>query len=230
MTKGWCSTKTLLAVILLSLAKAPIADDEHALRGLDLGAEERLAFVETTFNSLLRKPVERPGELWREGDTLIMELAEPRWEQRRLSPTRATLVRDRARTRPGTPKQQRLSLKLEADNPAHGLLLALRAALIGDTMALTEQMTISERTPLPEHLSERLPEPLHDERGWQIHLAPKTEVKGLCGLTLRGRGDGDDSQLEQVDVDQCGNWQRIDVITATPIDSAEPAILEPGPA
>lgn len=189
----------------------PDAEQAHsALDGLGLAHDARLNFVETTFNKLLRRPVTRPGQLWRDADTLVMEMAEPRWEQRRLSPTRATLIRTKPTTRPGSPKTQRLSLKLDEDKPAHVLLIALRAALMGDSSALHQRMRVSARVLDPD-----------SDKGWLVTLSPLADVKGLCGLTLRGDGSGSDSQLTRVDVDQCGSWQRIDV--TTPSDDNEPA-------
>lgn len=198
-----------LALLILSVAASSSADKvtneldgASALAGLGLAYDARIDFVETTYNTLLRRPVDRPGELWRENDTLIMEMAKPRWEQRRLSAARATLVRLKQNSRPGKPKEQRLSLKLDAEKPAHVLLIALRAALLGEASELAEHMTVSDRVNDPDN-----------EAGWLVSLQPKIEVKSLCGLELRGSGSGSASTLTGVDVDQCGSWQRIRVLT-----------------
>ncbi len=172
-----------------------------SLDGLIFPRGAAFGFVERTGNALLSTPMERRGRLWQETDdgqngVLIMELEEPRWERRELSETQVSLIRSRPATGRSRPREQRLSMALDASKPGHSLVLALVALVNGDLDLLLTQFSASSR--------------LAHAEGWRINLTPKSNVEGLCGLRLTGNGDGETSQITSIYLDQCEQrWQEI---------------------
>lgn len=174
---------------------------ESSLNGLVFPAGAVFNFIERTGNALLATPLERQGQLWQERSnenepTLIMELTEPRWERRELSEHAVSLVRRRPATGRSRPREQRLSMKLDASKPSHTLILALVSLVNGDHGTLLSQFAASPRQ--------------QDGADWLIALTPNIPIEGLCALRLTGNGDGMKSQLTRIHLDQCEQrWQEI---------------------
>lgn len=175
------------------------------LAALDFPIETHTSFRETRSSRILRKPAEQRGTLWIDatGD-FVMQVREPRMEERRLSEQRLSLLRSRT-DRQGNIHQKERSIKLDPGKATHQLLLSIVDVLKGNTERLQKEFTIASAT-------------TSTDTNWIMVLTPvRTELRNdLEKLVLRGRG----RLLQSLRTERNStSWQEIEILTtrATPV-------------
>ncbi len=196
----------------------------QTLATLDFPIEKRASFRETRNTRLLRKPVEQRGTLWIDstGD-FVMQVLEPRAEERRLSKQRLSLLRKRT-DRQGKVRTRQRSIKLDPDKGSHQLLLSIVDVLKGNVERLKQEFRI---TTAPESSTPPVNAGTAEERStnstWVLVLTPIQSAlqKDLQELVLRGHG----RELQSLrTVHSATSWQEIEILTThagpTPLPTA----------
>lgn len=171
----------LIAIFAIVTSVAPVEQTtatENANRHwqtiakLNFPVETRTAFRETRSSKLLRKPVQQTGTLWIEtGGDFVMQVLEPRKEERRVSEGRLQLTRG---------LRQR-SVVLDPNKGAHQLLLSIVAVLEGNIEQLQGGFEINALEANNSGIAD----------DWSVALTPTdpTLRKTLQRLVLRGQAN-----------------------------------------
>ncbi|MFK7914326.1 MAG: LolA-related protein [Pseudomonadales bacterium] len=222
-------TRTVTLLLLSILAAAAFAAEPAAakmpndtaviamevLRQLQFPANTKREFTEQQFNPMLKAPLTSHGKVWIELDqTMVMELTQPRPEQRRLNGDQLALSRPRSNP-DATPDFSRTHhrLQLNADKAAHLVLLAAGALLRGNTDWVNAHFSLShaarQATPGEQ------PDPGATlTANWEVLLVPRkaTLREQLPWIRLTGA----DSQLTGMRADRGSQgWQQLDFFALT---------------
>lgn len=149
------------------------------LHQLQFPTEQKRQFIEQQFNPMLKTPIESRGTVWITIDqTMVMELSQPRPEQRRLRGAELSLSRPRVDSTDSSPDFSRVNhrLTLKSNKPSHLILLAAGALLQGDHQWVTDHFNLS--------FAPR-------EADWEILMVPSAPAlrQKLPWIRLTGTGD-----------------------------------------
>jgi len=213
---------TLWPVLAHAAANASPTTQQHTsptwqtLDALSFPADTRAPFRETRSSKLLRKTAEQTGVLWiTDGGEFVMQILEPRQEERRLSEERLSLTRMR-KDKNGNLQRKQRSITLDRSKGAHQLLLSIVDVLKGNVDRLQQRFDISSITPEPSSTttpSMMAKSPAITTGIWSIALTPKNSVlrKDMQQLLLRGKG----TQLLSLRAARSNSsWQQIDLVTS----------------
>lgn len=132
------------------------------LEQLQFPTEQKRQFTEQQFNPMLKTPIESRGTVWITADqTMVMELSQPRPEQRRLRGVELSLSRPRMDSTEGSPDFSGVNhrLTLKPNKPSHLILLAAGALLQGNQQWVIDHFNLSYAP---------------RDAGWEILMVPNT--------------------------------------------------------
>lgn len=203
-------------VLLLWSATALASDTSHqralqVLEQLQFSAGTVRGFSEQQFNPMLKQPVESSGRVWIDADqTMVMELVQPRPEQRRLQGDALALSRPRSKAGQA-PDFSRIHhrLTLSPDKAAHLILLAAGALLQGNTQWVQEHFSLSRGDSQTN---------LDASASWEVLLVPRKDELRSELSWIRLSGNGSDLTGMRADRGSRG-WQQLNFATLPAPDS-----------
>lgn len=221
VTAGWAAVPAASSASGSPTDPAAIATTSSAelalqvLQQLRFPTETPRGFTEQQFNPMLKVPLTTSGQVWIDADqTMIMELSQPRPEQRRLRGTELALSRPRGKARQ-VPDFTRIHhrLTLRSDKAAHLILLAAGALLQGNTQWVNEHFSLSHGN------SGTNPDA---PTNWEVLLVPRATALRTELSWIRLSGNGPDLTGMRADRGTRG-WQELNFAT---LPAANPGVSQ----
>ena len=153
------------------------ATANEILQGLSFPLEKQVVFLQRHLNPMLSRATEQRGTLWLEADGgLVMQVTEPRWQERRLVDGYASMSRQVDNKRAPGKRTATRRVKLDESRPSHLMLLTMVALLQGDLEMLSQHFELSSITAV---------------EGWTVFLIPRSaEVRAeMPRLLLYGHAN-----------------------------------------